>query len=64
MNSHEKGQSVVEYILMLAAVAAIIVATLPFIRGIFWERNEGDVGILTQTTDKLSEEHLQNGSWQ
>lgn len=58
----EKGQSVIEYILMLAAVAAIVVATLPYIKGMLW--GPEDPAILKQTRDSLSKDHLQNGNWE
>ena len=63
MKLSEKGQSVVEYILMLAAIAAIVVATLPYIKGILWGPEDKGIGILKQSRDTLSEEHLQNGNW-
>lgn len=64
MKLSEKGQSVVEYILMLAAIVAIVVATLPYIKGLLWGRNEGDAAILKNAVNNLSEEHLQNGNWE
>lgn len=64
MKLSEKGQSVVEYILMLAAIAAIVVATLPYIQGILWGPKDKGIGILNQSTELLSKEHLQNGNWE
>jgi acetylornithine deacetylase/succinyl-diaminopimelate desuccinylase-like protein len=59
---NEKGQSVIEYVLMMAAVAAIVVATLPYIKGILW--GPEDPAILHKTRENLSAEHLQNGNWE
>lgn len=63
MKNSEKGQTVVEYILMLALVSLIVLTARPFIQGILWKNSDGTgAGVMDNARTNLGDNHLKNGA--
>ncbi|HLB58918.1 MAG TPA: Flp family type IVb pilin [Bdellovibrionota bacterium] len=57
----ERGQTVIEYLLICAAVATILIMVVPYIRGILWGPEDKGVGVLKQGRETLENEHFKDG---